>query len=231
MVSREAVGYARTVPRTWRELVSEEDAIETIRSEASAAGTDVRLLEPSDGAGQRVLESLQVTTRSPLGAVAFHTGGILVDRGWLRILGGGSPRLPRALDTWNGTGAVAPRLDRGLLVADDAIGGFFAWFRQPQTLHYLAPDTARWEDLRLGYSDWLSWCFTERLAQFYEGLRWDGWADEVEPLYGDRALSLYPPLCAEGPPIARRSRRGVPIGELWELAIELHRTLNGEPAE
>ena len=36
-----------------------------------------------------------------MGAVIFETGGILIDEGWLRILGSGHPRLPRSLPDWN----------------------------------------------------------------------------------------------------------------------------------
>ena len=108
--------------------------------------------EPDDGC--RTLETLQVTTRSPLGAMAFHTGGILVDHGWLRVFGAGSARLPRALDGWNTVNGV-PLCDKGILVADDVLGGFFAWFREPRTVHYLPPDTLEWEDSELGYTDWL----------------------------------------------------------------------------
>src|SRR5258705_10207720 len=35
------------------------------------------------------LEASQVTLRSPMGAMVYHTGGLLIDHGWLRILGGG----------------------------------------------------------------------------------------------------------------------------------------------
>jgi len=35
------------------------------------------------------LVAVQVTTRSPMGAIIYETGGILVDHGWIRILGSG----------------------------------------------------------------------------------------------------------------------------------------------
>lgn len=130
--------------RALADLLHADDALPLLREWASAAPHPVEILAPDDGA--RTLLALQVTTRSPLGAVAYHTGGILVDRGWLRILGAGAPRLPRALDLWN---AAHPVPD-GWLVADDAVGGFFAWRQPGPTVHYLAPDTLGWEDLGLG---------------------------------------------------------------------------------
>lgn len=211
---------------SWRELVSEEDAISLMRGWIAGAPTDVSVLDSPQGAGPRALEALQVTTRSPLGALVFHTGGILVDHSWLRILGSGAPRLPRAVDTWNSIGGLH-RFAEGLLIADDAVGGFFAWFIEPRTVHYLAPDTFEWEDLKLNYSDWLSWCFTERLTKFYDSLRWDGWATEVEALAADKGLHVWPPLVAQGPDLAHRSRRVVPVEELWRYALEFQRQLRG----
>ena len=54
-------------------------------------------------------------------------GGILIENGWIRILGSGSAKLNRSLPEWNlgksymEFGQTSPFL----LVADDAIGGFF----------------------------------------------------------------------------------------------------------
>ena len=41
------------------------------------------------------LLQLQVTLRSPMGAVVYHTGGLLIDHGWLRVLGSGNARMTR----------------------------------------------------------------------------------------------------------------------------------------
>lgn len=62
----------------------------------------VEVLPPPDDATRDLaLLATQVTTRSPMGAVIYESGGILVDYGWLRILGSGHPRLPRSLPEWN----------------------------------------------------------------------------------------------------------------------------------
>ena len=44
---------------------------------------------------------MQMPTSSPMGAVIYETGGILIHHGWLRILGSGSFKLPRGLMDWN----------------------------------------------------------------------------------------------------------------------------------
>lgn len=213
---------------SWRELVSDDDAIAIVRDWIAMAPTAIELLPCEAAAGQRTLEALQVTTRSPLGAVAFHTGGIRVDHGWLRILGAGSPELPRALDLWNGLGG-ARRCAEGLLVGDDAVGGFFAWFEAPRTVHYLAPDALDWLDLELGYSAWLSWCLTEPPAPFYADLRWDGWEREVATLRPDEGILVSPPLWTKGPGIGERSRGAVPVQELWGVALDVREQLRGPP--
>jgi len=69
------------------------------------------------------LHQLQVTTLSPLGAVLYETGGILVDNGWLRILGSGHPKLARAPASWTQSVATG-RIFQALLVADDVSGAF-----------------------------------------------------------------------------------------------------------
>jgi hypothetical protein len=51
--------------------------------------------------GEQALLAIQVTTRSPMGAIAYGSGGLLVDHGWIRVLGGGHARLPRDIGSWN----------------------------------------------------------------------------------------------------------------------------------
>ncbi len=213
--------------RSFHELVHPDDAIGSIRGWAAAAPHTVEILPCAPEARQRTLEALQVTTRSPLGALAYHTGGVLVDQGWLRILGAGCDRLPRALDSWNGLETGDRRFDRGLLVGDDVLGGFFAWFDEPRSIHYLGPDSLRWEDLQLGYTDWLASMLSDRLAPFYAALRWDGWEREVTALRPDQAIHVYPPLVMRT--AGSRSRRAVPVDELWHVHMQLGRELNGLP--
>lgn len=194
----------------------------------AASPLDVKVLPAALEDGRRTLEALQISTRSPMGALAFHTGGLLVDHGWLRILGAGSTELPRALDLWNSVDR-SPRCDRGVLIADDVLGGFFAWFREPRTVHYLAPDTLEWEDSEFGYTDWLSWALTDRIGQFYTDSRWDGWAREIAAVGGGSGLMVYPPLFAKGDPIADRHRGVVPVEELWTMAHKFGKELRELP--
>ena len=119
--------------RSLEELVNvAEPGITLVREWLEGAVRPAVLLPCDPAVGAQTLLGLQVTTRSPMGAMAFETGGLLVDDGWLRILGAPSERLPRGL------------------------------------------------------------------------------------------LSIFPFPFAKGPPIAERSRRAVPVAELWTLyAVDL----------
>jgi hypothetical protein len=224
------------MPRSLAELVNAtEPAIALVRDWVSKASNRVELLTCERAAGERALLALQVTTRSPMGAIAYETGGLLVDGGWLRVLGAGCARLPRALDEWNHAALDVRehRLPGACIVGDDVVGGFFAlngdaFAGGAGNVFYLAPDTLEWEDLDLGYSAWVQWACTGDLSKFYENARWSGWEREVAAMSASQGLSIYPFLSTKGPPIAERSRRPVPVEELWGLhAIELRRQLHG----
>jgi len=59
------------------------------------AKNQVRILPKVPARADSALLAAQVTTRSPIGTIIYETGGILVDNGWLRILGSGCPALNR----------------------------------------------------------------------------------------------------------------------------------------
>lgn len=184
-------------------------------------------------AGEQLLLKLQVTTGSYLGTVAYRTGGILVDSGWLRILGAGHDRLKRDISSWNGVepGGHERRLDNALLIADDVVGGFYAinggaFEAAIGKVGYFAPDSLEWEDLNFSYGDFLCWAMTGDLNRFYQSYRWPEWERDITQLDSDHAFSIYPPPWTDGPSISERSRKAVPIAELWALGLEYSKMLN-----
>jgi hypothetical protein len=190
----------------------------------SHATNEIELLACDQTAGEQALLALQVTTRSPMGALAYSTGGLLVDGGWMRVLGAGCARLPRSIAGWNG------RLPGAMLVGDDAIGGFFAVNGGALNgasghVHYFAPDTLAWESMNIGYSDWLRWICAGDVATYYAKSKWTSWRDEVANLSGDSAFSFYPPLFTKADSIDDRSRRVVPLAELWNFHNEVAKQL------
>jgi hypothetical protein len=192
------------------------------------AQCSVEVLAPDPQQAAQTVQQLVLLPESTLGSISTHTGGILLDRGWLRLLGSGNARLQGTLLTWNGAGlqAVADPLADAFLFAHDAVGGFFAlnggaFSGASDTIHYFAPDTLEWEPLHDSYADFLSWAVRGSLDTFYADSRWPGWQDELATLNPDRGYSIYPPLWSVGPDILERSRRAVPMTELWSLQRDL----------
>lgn len=181
---------------------------------------EVRILPVEKEAGERELRSLHVTTKSVVGAVVKHSGGILIDGGWLRILGAGSEELRRSISSWN-----QERLANAWLIADDAVGGFFAvnggaFEGKAGDIYYWAPDTLEWESLEMPYSEFVNWALSGDLQRFYETFRWNGWREQIQELHGDQGILIYPYLWAEGEELEQRTRRAVPIEELWHLNLD-----------
>lgn len=216
-------------------LEKQEPAWPHVKEWLREAKNKVSVLRPSDPQRGEALHKLQVTTRSPMGAIVYETGGILVDHGWVRVLGSGHARLPRSMPDWN-HGRTWTKLDAPppcLLVADDVVGGFFAinggaFQGPPGNVFYFAPDAMQWEDTEKGYTDFVRFVLLGDLARFYESQRWPGWEQEVAALPGDRAIAIYPPLWAKGPPVGERHRGVVPIAEMFTAAVDFVRQMHAQ---
>ena len=216
-------------PRPLEELLSDEDAWPLLKEWAAAGGNDAEFVDSDRADGEEVLLQLQVTTRSPLGALAFHAAVVYVDHRWVRVLGAGGTGVGASLaDPVPGGATGQPEIETGLIIATDALGGFFvvnggdgSLPGEAREVVYLAPDTLKWEPMELGNSDFLRWLFGADLGKFYEGTRWPGWEDEVRSLTPAEGIHTYPPLFTkEGADVAEASRRPVPIGELWSLWLD-----------
>lgn len=211
-----------------QDLIHQSDsAWPLVQQWAAEASNLVELLPPPQHKErERALLDSQVTTHSPMGAIIYESGGILIEHGWLRILGSGHPRLPRSLPEWNlGRSFSFPGQQPSfLLIADDVLGGFFAIDGGGLALEvgkvcYYAPGTLAWENTGLGYSDFLVWCFRGNLAKYYEGVRWLGWEDDTRAVRGDQAFSIVPFLWCAGPPVAERSKSPISISEIYDLHV------------
>ncbi|WP_146551796.1 DUF2625 family protein [Rummeliibacillus sp. SL167] len=199
----------------------------TIKEWIKNAINHVEVLSANTSSNGEVLVKLQVSTKSVLGSIIYNTGGMLIDNGWLRILGSGHDRLSRDISSWNqiDAGGKATLQKGSLLVADDAVGGFFAlnggvFDGEVGNIFYLAPDTLEWEDLRMGYADFINWSLNGNLKVFYEDFRWNNWKEDVSHVSGDKGILIYPYLWAEGEELNNRSKNMVPIIELWELNLD-----------
>ncbi|HUR23883.1 MAG TPA: DUF2625 family protein [Acidimicrobiales bacterium] len=214
--------------RTIEELRDVDDPAWPVIQDAVAGADEPAEVVPGDvAAGEETLLLLQVTARSFLGALALHTGGLLVDHGWLRILGGG--RGPLNLCRANGVDQPPMEPPGQVLVAFDVLGGKFAINGgaipgSVGEVAYFAPDDLAWLPLEMKFSEFVLWSLTDRLAMFYEHLRWPGWEAEVAALALDQGLSLVPPpFTTQGQNLSKVSRQPIPIAELmsyWEDVAE-----------
>ena len=224
--------------RTLEMLVDlQEPGWPLVRSWIDAANNAIEIL-PSDRArAAEVLVAVQVGTRSTLGAVVWETGGLLVDDGWVRLLGGGGPRMIGDLASWNGLGPkpVCRTVPGLCVVAHDAAGGVFALDGGAigpgrNAVYYLAPDTLRWMEIHRGYSHFLEWLCTGDVAGFSARVRWEGWETDVAVAGPDRAFAASPPRwTVEGRHSGRDALKSVPMPGLFHLQLELARQMGPVP--
>jgi len=216
------------------ELINKVDPGWTLVKEwIDSAKNKVEILPVDSTRAINALYKVQVTTRSPMGAVVYMTGGILVDNGWIRILGSGSTKLNRTLPDWNKGKSFKEFGDKSdfYLIADDAIGGFYminggGLGKDPGKVYYLSPDNLEYEPLDLTYSEFLVFCFNNDLDDFYKGRRWKNWKTDVSKLPTDKVYSFYPPLWSkEGKDITISKRNPVPIEEHYSFSLDLRKKL------
>lgn len=214
--------------KPFKELINTEDpGWVHVQKWIHEANKQVEVLAKDPQRADSALFHTQVTTWSSLGAVIYESGGILVDHAWLRILGSGSEKINRCLPDWN-KGKAFDKFGQAwafTLIADDAIGGFFALnggaFGEEGLgkVFYLSPDQMEWEPLGVGYSAFLRWAFAGDLKDFYGDLRWENWQEEIENMGSDKGMNFYPPLWMKFEDIEKLNRKPIPIAEMWSLQM------------
>jgi len=222
--------------RPLKDLIDTKDPGWAVVQEILASATNKYEILPRDTAkANEALFQMQFSTQTTMASVVYMTGGILIDSGWIRILGSGNPRLPRSLPEWNKGKSIKEYGDRAgfCLVADDVLGGFFAlnWGALGKDLgkvYYLAPDL-KWESTGGNYAEFLEFCFSGDLEKFYEGHRWKGWQSQVDTLGGDRGFHFMPPLWSqEGQDINKDFRSAVPVEELYNYSLSAQKQLGAQ---
>ncbi|GAA4607742.1 hypothetical protein BJY16_006485 [Actinoplanes octamycinicus] len=202
----------------------DQSAWEELLEAAAAAPYPVRVLPAAPGRADSVLTDLGVSTRSWLGAVVANAGGLLVDHGWVRVLGSGHDPLPDVVAETNTNGM--------LTVGHDVAGGLYTWAPSSPgakpTVHYFAPDDLAWLDLEVGYAEWLNAILRGSLTSFYDTLRWPGWETDTAALTLDQGFSLWPPpFTAEGKDHNTVSRKPIPVAELVSFYQDAAHQLSG----
>lgn len=195
--------------------------------------------------GENELVALQVTTRSPMGALAHAYAGVFLHHGFVRLLGAGRRPgvMERSIVSWSSDKFPLPQdpsdngqpnvvRPGGLMIADDVLGGAFAINGgaiegvQPGHVAYFDPATLEWEDLGFGYTNFLEVMgHPENFESFYGSLLWSTWKEDIAGLTGEEGLSHYPPLWSKVEEGKERSRRKVPFVELWNLSQDMAKQL------
>lgn len=212
--------------KTHSELVSESSAWEGLKDLLESAKNPVTILETTPEAGEQALWHIQVSTNSYMGALLYHTGGLLIDGGWVRVLGAGSLIL-RSLPSWNmdRTMSAPGQIGGSLLVADDVLGGLFAingggLGDDLGNIYYFAPDALSWEPLDISYTGLIEFLINGDLSEFYGADRFDGWEEVVRTLDPNQGLSCVPPLWTEEAKDCENiSRKAVSMDELFDLMV------------
>lgn len=197
------------------------------------AKNKVEMLPVDTAKAKDALYKTQVTTNSPMGGLIHKTGGLLIDNGWIRILGSGNTKLNRSLPDWNKGKSFndfgeAPSF---LLIADDAIGGFFllnggGLGEDLGKVYYFSPDNLEFEPLDITYTEFLQFCFNNDLSEFYDGMRWTNWREDVAALNGNEVFSFFPFLwTTEGSDINKCERKPVPVQEQYKLNLDMRKQI------
>ena len=228
-----AGAHAQMRPIT--ELLDIENAAWTnVKPYINQAKNIVEILPADLEKSKEVLHKIQVTTRSPMGSIVYFSGGLLVENGWIRILGSGSTKLNRDIASWNkDKGFKKEGAPPGhLYVADDAIGGFFALNggdlgKDLGKIYYLAPDSLEFEPLDMTYSGFLEFCLNGDLSKFYKSNRWSSYKEDLKSLAADNVFIFYPYLWTkEGKNIEKNSRKIAPVEEQYQFSMTFRKQLS-----
>ncbi|QPB43029.1 DUF2625 domain-containing protein [Rodentibacter haemolyticus] len=206
---------------------SERSAWPTLSQWIELARNDCLVIKKDQSSAGRELFTMQMPTSSPMGAVIYETGGILIHYGWLRILGSGSFKLPRGLMDWNFSKSFTESGEKPkyLLVADDVIGGYFALNggslgEHLGKIYYFSPKDLSWHNLNFTYTEFLSWVLNGDLEAFYQGLFWQGWQEDVKQLDGNQIFVFMPDLAEDkNTLIDQRQKREVNIETHYKAAF------------
>ncbi|QKG28400.1 DUF2625 domain-containing protein [Campylobacter sp. RM16187] len=220
--------------KTLKELVNlDEPGMKLIKEWSKDAKNSCEFLPCDEKRAENELLALQVTTRSPMGALVYGSGGLVINNGWMRIFGSGCEKMKRGIVSFNQAVQenFSPFSAPYLLIADDVLGGNFAinaggLGKDAGKIYYLAQDTLEWQGLNVGYSEFLDFAFNGNLAKFYEGFFFENWQEEVAMISLDEVFAFMPFLWTkEGANINSVSKRAVSAEENFRLTLEFMQNL------
>lgn len=195
--------------------------------------TKVTVLPRVKSMADSAILQCQISTDNVLGAIIYNTGGILIDNGWIRILGSGCKEMDRSLPQWN---KGKSKINTGdspnfVLVADDVIGGLFAINTGGidelglNKIFYFGPNSLKWQPIGLTYEQFVVFCMTNDLREFYSDFKWKGWENEISQLGPNQVVSAYPLLWTKDGKELKKNRKVTPIQKLWDTYASKHKEL------
>ena len=156
------------------------------------------------------------------------TAGIQI-RNLIRLLGSGNTEIKRSVDYVTASLQNAfEELPPLVVFADDVFGGHFLLFENEDEVVYFAPDALNLENLDTSYEDFIRWCFTTSILEFYQTFLWEDYETFLTDIPFDKAVSIYPPLWANECEIQTASKRIVPADEVFGVTVEILRQLPEE---
>ena len=217
-------GYAQSKnKKSLQELTDGNPAWNQVLQMKAKARNVVEFLPAEPARADSALLESQFSTSSYLGSIIHRTGGVLIDNGWIRILGSGNSRLDRSLPSWNKGKSIRNKPTYAfLLVADDVLGGFFALKTDANvptdscTVYYFGPNSLKWKPTGFNYRTFLAYCFSGNITRFYSDFRWTGWEQEVTQINGNQAISCFPLLWTREGLELKANRKVKPIQKVWE---------------
>ncbi|RUT44535.1 DUF2625 family protein [Paenibacillus anaericanus] len=213
--------------RDLSELIFEDNAWAMIQDWIRDSQAKIHILENTRAEGEEALVHLQITNKSTMGAIALECGGLVVDHGWLYILGSGHPEIFGSLIN----NKHLSLLEEGFVVAYDVVGGIFAintggFDNSSRNVFYFAPDTLEWEDTGKGYTDFIYWVLHGDLNKYYESFRWSNWLDDVNVLTSDQGISIFPYMwTTQGQDIENSFKKAIFIKEIWGIQSDFRSTM------
>lgn len=222
------------------ELVNYADpGWKALRKQIDTAINKVDIMPVDTNQARDAIYQVQLSTKSPLGSITYMTGGMLFEEGWIRLLGSGSNRLTRSISSWNKGKTYTEVGERMpyLLIADDALGGFFALNQgglggDGGKVYYLAPATLQWQALEMDIPQFLHFCFDGDFEEFYKPFMSKNWRYEVTNLPADKCYNYTPPLWSkEGKKFTKSVRKYIPCEEQYTYNMLMRKKLGLEEEE
>ncbi len=192
---------------------------------------NITILDDTKSENTKICKLLKISSASALGAIILNTSGIIFDD-WIRLYGN---------DTYDRKGiakinllsekGIPEKIKRMLIVASDIVGGVFAInsgkFNEGMGhVWYFAPDTLDWEDLGLGYSEFVAWLAKGNIDEFYHSMRWNNWREYSKNIEFDKGVLLYPFLWSKEMDIESASKSIVPFEELFGINLAYRKKFN-----